>query len=444
MLRFFLMAKGNDHAQDVPLYSETLIEDKNGHFPDGYEELLKRAAQMPLFEAIENIISFFGLGSYKFNVIYLNTFQDWVLNFTGSKNTDLQSFLEWWETTGKSKSVILPGNKDAAKVITIHKSKGLEFKIVIIPFISWNIDHKSQHHPILWIKPETAPFSTLGIVPVRYKKDLEDTIFADAYMQEKYSAYLDNTNLLYVAMTRAVDAIWGFVPATPGINNGIARAIKEAFTSKEKPAGESGIILSGCYDKENKVFELGSIPGEAIRGLTDKEISSLNYLVSSKPESLKLKLHGENYFLEDREAVRKKINYGRLMHEVFEAINTREDIPAAVKRLVLEGKIEEPESVSLVNRLDSLVSLKPVSDWFKPDNNVLKESEILLPSGITRRPDRIIINDGKAIIIDFKFGEENKHYTDQVKQYRSLLSEMGYSEIEAYLWYVDKNKIVTA
>lgn len=444
MLRFFLMAKGNENAQDVPLYSETLIEDKNGYFPVGYEEFLKRAAQMPLFEAIENIISFFGLGSYKYNVIYLNTFQDWVLNYTGSKNSDLQSFLEWWETTGKSKSVILPGNKDAAKVITIHKSKGLEFKIVIIPFISWNIDHKIQHHPILWIKPETPPFNSLGIVPVRYQKDLADTIFTDAYLQEKYSAYLDNINLLYVAMTRAIDAIWGFAPATPGINNGIARTVKDAVTSEEKPAGDSGIILAGCYNKENKVFEHGTIPGETIQSLKEKEIPSLSYLVSRKPESLKLKLHGENYFLEDREAIRKKINYGKLMHEVFEAINTREDIPAAVKRLILEGKIEESESASLINRLDSLISKKPVSDWFRPGNNVLKESEILLPSGTTRRPDRVIINNGKAVIIDFKFGEENMNYTDQVKQYRSLLSEIGYNEIEAYLWYVDKNKIITA
>ena len=85
-----------------------------------------------------------------------------------------------------------------------------------------------------------------------------------------------------------------------------------------------------------------------------------------------------------------------------------------------------------------------MSDWFRPGNNVLKESEILLPSGVTRRPDRVIINDGKAVIIDFKFGEENKHYADQVRQYRRLLSEMGYNEIEAFLWYVDKNKIITA
>ena len=444
MLRFFLMAKGNENAQDVPLFSETLIEDKNGYFPDGYKEFLKKASQMPLFEAVENIISFFSLGSYAWNVSYFNTFQDLVLNFTGSKNTDLQSFLEWWETTGKSKSVILPANKDAAKVITIHKSKGLEFKIVIIPFISWNIDHKIQHHPILWIKPETPPFNTLGVVPVRYQTGLEKTIFADAYFQEKYSAYLDNINLLYVAMTRAVDAIWGFLPATTGKNNEIARTIKDAICAEERPAGEAGIFLAGCYDKEKNVFELGTIPGQKIRISEDKKIPSLSYLVGRKPESLKLKLHGENYFLEDREAVRKKINYGKLMHEVFEDINTREDIPAAVKRLVLEGKVEESESASLISRLDSLVSVKPVSDWFRPGNNVLKESEILLPSGVTRRPDRVIINDGKAVIIDFKFGEENKHYTDQVRLYRRLLSEMGYKDIEAFLWYVDKNKIVTA
>jgi ATP-dependent helicase/nuclease subunit A len=156
---------------------------------------------------------------------------------------------------------------------------------------------------------------------------------------------------------------------------------------------------------------------------------------------LKLKLHGENYFSNESQDVRKKINYGKLMHEVFEGIDTSSDIPAALKRLVLEGKLSDDEAIEIGGRVKEMISAPRVADWFAPGNTVLKEAGILLPSGVTRRPDRVIFNDGKTIIIDFKFGEESSHYAEQVDQYRRLLSDMGYTNIEAFIWYVDKNKI---
>jgi hypothetical protein len=161
-------------------------------------------------------------------------------------------------------------------------------------------------------------------------------------------------------------------------------------------------------------------------------------------DSLKLKLHGENYFSSGSQAKRKKINYGKLMHEVFEGINTSADISIAVRKLVLEGKLPFEESADIEKRVNDLISIPQVADWFMPENMVLKEAGILLPTGITRRPDRVIFKNGKTTIIDFKFGEENSHYTQQVELYRNLLLDMGYNDIEAFIWYVDKNKIVSA
>ena len=179
-----------------------LLKDHGIYFPDGYEDFLDRIRQMPLFEATESIIKFFRLGDYSWNVAFLNTFQDYIVSFTGNKNADIQSFLDWWKETGKKKSVVLPGNQDAMRILTIHKSKGLEFKVVILPFLSWNLDHIPSKQPVLWVKPDTAPFNDLGIVPVKYSKELINTIFADYYKEEKYSVYLDNINLLYVALNQ--------------------------------------------------------------------------------------------------------------------------------------------------------------------------------------------------------------------------------------------------
>jgi hypothetical protein len=130
------------------------------------------------------------------------------------------------------------------------------------------------------------------------------------------------------------------------------------------------------------------------------------------------------------------------MHEVFEGINSMEDIEVAVRQLVLEGKISEAESLSLILRLKNQVSEPPVSDWFKPGNRLMKEAGILLPSGSLKRPDRIIFKDDRTVIVDFKFGEENPLYINQIRQYQNILIEMGYKNTEAFLWYVDNNKIV--
>jgi hypothetical protein len=200
--------------------------------------------------------------------------------------------------------------------------------------------------------------------------------------------------------------------------------------------------LKSHFNAESHVFEYGKTPENKYETPDRKNLISSKYSVSHKMESLKLKLHGENYFSSVSQTIRKKINYGKLMHEVFEGINTPADIPFAVRKLVLEGKLAEEESNDIEKRIIEIISMPQVADWFLSDNKVLTEAGILLPTGITRRPDRVIFKNGKTTIIDFKFGEENSRHTGQVDEYRNLLLDMGYKDIDAFIWYVDKNKIV--
>jgi ATP-dependent helicase/nuclease subunit A len=443
MLRLYLLAKENPDAGEVSLEREKITETSQRYFPDGYEPFLERLKQLPLFEATESIIGFFGLGELSSNVPYLNTFQDYVVAFTGSKSVDMQAFLEWWETTGSGKSVVLPENQNAMRILTIHKSKGLEFKVVILPFLSWDLDHKASKQPYLWVKPKQEPFSDIGVVPVKYSSELLNTYFAENYMEEKHSVYVDNINLLYVAFTRAIDIIYGFSVDNPKSVNSIGGVLKSAITDDTKDTVNEGIDLGRFYDSTANVFEFGEIP-EREGEIADKADSLTGlYRVSHEMESLKLKLHGENYFSKEEKETRERINYGKLMHEVFEGIKTASDIRGSVRRLVIEGKLPEKESVDLERRIEYLISTPQVTEWFLPENKVLTEAGILLPAGVTRRPDRVILMKGKTIIIDFKFGDESPRYIAQMDQYRNLLAEMGYENIESFIWYVDRNLIVS-
>ena len=442
MLRFYSLSSGDADAGKLSLYKDTLLNGSTGLFPEDYGQFLVKMRNRPLFEITEGIISYFGLGRNPGNVAYLTTFQDQVLNFSRSKSSDTDSFLDWWETTGNRKSISLPSNQNAARILTIHKAKGLEFKVVILPFLSWNLDYISGKQPVLWIKPDVSPFNDLGIVPVRYGSLLASTIFADEYNKEKYFSYIDNINLLYVAMTRARDALYGFVPGETGKSSTIAGTIKNALSSDENPAGNQGMALKEYFDSEKGVFEFGKIPGTTERQKESDVIISELYHVNNRPESFRLRLHGENYFSPAKETTERKINYGNLMHEVFEGISTAADIPSAINKLVREGKIPASGYSELEKKLNSLVSSPDVALWFAPGNKIFKETEILTQSGNTRRPDRVIISDGKATVIDFKFGEEDRKHKDQSLHYRNLLAAMGYENTEAFIWYVDKNKIV--
>ncbi len=443
MLRFYLFATGHDDSENIPMFSESLAEYSAGFYPPGYQDFILSVKYLPLWNITEKAIDFFKLGIYSHHVAYLNSFQDIIIHFTGTMTPGIPSFLEWWESEGNKKSVLLPGQQDSIRVLTIHKSKGLEFSIVILPFLSWNLDHKSLHSNILWSRPGEAPFNKLGIVPIRYKKELTETIFAGQYYEEKYSAYVDNINLLYVAFTRAKYAIFGFAPDKPGNDERIASILKEAISLKEETPGGSGSFLHNYYKQENKLFEFGDMPeGRKGKG-RNPPLRIDDYRVNENPSSLKLKLHWENYFITDSSDKRAKINYGKLMHEIFEEIITYDDVDAAVRRKVLEGKIPENDEEVMRNKINTLISRPDVKVWFEKGNEVLNEASVLIPRSGTRRPDRIIIRDGKTIIIDFKFGDESPQYLNQIRNYRKILSEMGYTGVEAFLWYVDADKIVT-
>lgn len=416
-------------------------------FPNEFIEQIGQIKQLPLYELIDKLIRIFELNTIQAEIPYIKAFLDIILHFSKTSTSDIHSFLNWWNEEGIKKTLSVSENQNAIRIITIHKSKGLEFKNVIIPFCNWPVDHRSNQNNILWCTTSEEPFGELEPIPVKYVGNLTETVFKDDYLNEKFHAYVDNLNLLYVAFTRAAENLFCFSPKKDTINK-ISNVGNLLLTVYEKYAdfqSDSNLLDLGKYWNPNESkFEFGTIrtTKKEEKDLPDEfELTQFeSYDIKNK---LRLKMHDNSFFTGEKNTPFEKINHGKVMHEVFENIQNEDDIPAAVNQLIFEGKVAENEKSELIQKINKTLENEQIKSWFSNKWQVKTEAEIILPNGKTIRPDRVISNIKKSIVIDYKFGEqqESKHHK-QVKMYVETLQKMENKTVEGYLWYVDLDNVV--
>lgn len=406
-------------------------------FPEEIVTELERIKELSLYEMIEEIFDLFKEAMENNENIYIQAFLDMVLDFTVKKSSDLDLFLQWWEERGQNQTIFTPDGQDAIRIMTIHKSKGLGFKVVITPFCNWEIDHKLT--TILWCQPKIEPFDKLKLVPVKYSQKLQNTIFAYEYFDEKLHAYIDNLNILYVAFTRAKEELIIYSPKpkerVKGINSISSLLWSCMFSFPSALEDKSFIELNEYLDKEACIFELGTCQG--IGDKNEKKKSGKEIVIDTLPnipfeERLKLKLSNKYFFSE--KGLRE---YGTLMHEIIGKITYLDDIGKTVEKYRLSGEITPQEHDDILKLFSGYFSDPQISRWYSPEYRVLSEVQILQPNGKFVRPDRVMIKNGEVIVIDYKFGEkEEKKYHRQLKNYMACISKMGYENIKGFICYI--------
>jgi len=408
---------------------------------------LKQVKNVSVYDLVEKIITLFDLGSWYNETAFVQGFQDAVFKFTSGKNTDIYSFIKWWDTAGYKQSISTPENADAFRVMTIHKSKGLDFKVVIIPFCEWDLSQKGAFFKnILWTEPQHEPFNELPLIPVEYSSKLAQSIFAPQYFDELMHQFIDNLNVAYVAFTRAKHELICMAPAPKKEPESIDKIaslsvlMHNIFSNKM----DSVSTLSTHYDGEKNEFTLGE---ETRKNKEDipatvptEQITS--YRSSSPTGRLRLRNSSTDAWLESQELTDSSLNLGTIMHEVLQNIRTKNDTEAALKNCVREGKINTAEAEKVRQMLDAFWLQPETAEWFAETNTVLNEAVILTHGAKLYRPDRVVINSRKAIVIDYKFGEaEKESHVKQVKNYMQLITEMGY-DVSGYLSYITLGKTV--
>jgi len=401
-----------------------------------------------LYDMVEQIISLFGVGAWHNEAVFVQAFQDVVFRFSNNKTADLNSFLTWWKKHGEKQCISTPDNQNAMRIMTVHKSKGLDFKVVVMPFCDWDIDSRMRN--ILWCEPTVAPFNELPLLPIEYGSKLGNSIFAESYFDEQMHQYIDSLNVAYVAFTRVKNELICLSPApkkeVEGLDkiNSLSTLLTTCFQVNTPGLDAQFIPLTNSFNEQEKLFELGE-PMQAV--YRDKPSTDINEKVNNYPsvsssDRLRIRHQSLDYLLENQQLTDSRLNYGIIMHDILKQITHKSDQQNAIADLVRSGRISEEESKTVEEELQHFWNMPETENWFSTDTRVLNETTILIPTGEQYRPDRVVIRGNEATIIDYKFGDkESKTYLQQVQQYMNLIAEMGYST-SGFVCYVSLKKVV--
>lgn len=405
----------------------TLLEEDDVKF-------LSQVSQLTPEEAFEHIVSRYSLHTSKGDIAYLQALHEQIITFCSSKVADIQLFLKMWDEKGADKSLSVEKSDNTIELITIHKAKGLEKKIIIIPYCSWGLNPRTRN--FVWATPDSKAddLARIGRFPVNYKNDMENTIFSDEYFREKVYSHVDNINLLYVALTRAKEELYVFIPSN-AIENSAGKLLWNAVSDK----------VSIYEDSERQVAEYGTKVVHPERVCAHEE-SVTNVLIDCYPTTIakmQLSLPQQRYY-EEPTTTHSARSMGILMHSILCEATDLTDIKNRISQACDSGKISIEQSEELQAMMQREFEREKVQEWFSEWDQVRNENDIIGNHIVgTRRPDRVMIKKDKAVVVDYKFGGEKlQSHHRQVANYINLLKEMGYSQIEGYIWYLSLGEIV--
>lgn len=376
---------------------------------------------------IEQLVQLFKLGTSA--DAYVQFFMDEVLAYTIKNNNSLPGFIEWWETRKENASMNVPDGTNAVTIMTIHRSKGLEFPAVIVPFADWKTSDGKKN---LWVDLKHGEASPLESALLPMNKDLEKTSYADHYSEEKSKALLDNINLLYVALTRPEERLY-IISGEPSKNPDSAGNISDMLClylqSQQK------------WNEHRDKYEFGVLSKHQSKGKENKTVIKQSNLASSDWHNiLKIRANAPEVWNTDNASSKK--DFGLVVHAILAKVRSAEDLAPTLTQFLNEGIIDLKEEEELLPKLKKIIEHKRLAPFYSIEKTIKTEAEIILPTGESYRPDRVVINSTSTTLIDYKTGIKQEKHIKQLKKYADLLTLMGYNNIEQYLVYIDDESIV--
>lgn len=397
-------------------------------------ELIRSAGIEQLSLFFESIIRHTGLNTRTGQWPYLLNFIEEVKKFEMQNGADVPLFLKEWDDRIRKLQIQMSDDREKIRMFTIHKSKGLEFEVVIMPFGEWNFETKG-HETILWVQDYQDNILKLaGPLPVNYTSDLLQSSFDYAFMGEYLRNVMDNLNLLYVAMTRPRHRLYIRLQEQEGkkktntdhtkkpLNNTL-----ELFHLRYPDLG-LGTITKGVKTPKPHSDDTGDQP---------LKVGMKSYPIRQSSLPLQLKPTFDGSLVES-------IGRGLIVHGLLENLKSYRDIQTAVSKAILAGEIRESERDEWTKQLRDITDYEPVRDFYRDHWNVHNEQSIMVLGGGEYRPDRVQEDGNQYVVIDYKTGTPTSSHLKQVSHYKSIVEKMVNLPVRSFIYYPLIPKLVEA
>ncbi|MBR5696453.1 MAG: UvrD-helicase domain-containing protein [Paludibacteraceae bacterium] len=442
---------GHKEEIDVPPSLEQLTDEQKEII-----ESIEKLVLLPLYEMVEEIYRVMRLDRIGHQESYYCFFLDRINEFLIKKSSDLRLFLRYWDDY-LHKMTIPSGEASGIRIMSIHKSKGLEFHTVLIPFCDWNLGpDMGTNAPLLWENIDNLgeQYNKLPLAAVMMKKSMAQSHFAQSYNEEYVEAFMDNLNVLYVALTRAEKNMVIFAKRKKDSKKNETKA--DSIIS-HRLATVLRLYPNGEWNAEGDLFIDGKLFVDMDGRMTENSVSKNPFkrspdkfdfkCVSFQQKGKFRQSNKSNDFIEDNEASEweehnEYINRGKLLHYLFSNIATASDVDEVVNKMEFDGLIEsDDQKRKILESMRKAMATEEAKRWFRPGLKLYNECSILFRDENgemqVRRPDRVVREGNHMTVIDFKFGKRLPKHDKQISEYVSLLKKMGY-QAEGHIWYLNE------
>ena len=388
-------------------------------------DLLRQSGIQQLSLFFESVILKTSLTQKSGQWPYLLSFIEEVKKFELQNGPDIRMFLDEWEQRIRKVKIQMSDDIEKLRLYTIHKSKGLEFEIVLLPFGDWDFEITGQQN-ILWVENhEDSILKLAGPLPVNYTSALIQTSFDYAYVTEYLRNVMDNLNLLYVAMTRPRKRLYVRLQEKE-------RKKSDKSDEKEKPVKNTLDLFHmrypelgfGSVEKGSKQLRVSDSLGQD--SINKVGLNSYSIRQTSLPLQLRPSFDGSQD---------ESVGRGLIIHGMLEDLRYAGDIQNAVSKAILEGEIRESEREEWIGMLQNIVGYEPVRDFYLEGWKVHNEKSIMVVGGGEYRPDRIQENGREYVVIDYKTGSPLPGHLKQITRYKSIIESMVTLPVRSYIYY---------
>ncbi len=398
-------------------------------FSNDYGFDLSTLHQCSVYDGLEMAIKQFALAED--TDAYIIYFMDAVLGVENKEGSNIQIFLDFWERQKGKLGISAPEPTDAVQIMTVHKAKGLEFPIVIFPFANEHIYGRRDKK--MWMPVQKENYLGFEELLLNEKKEVAQygTVAAERYLEEEQKMELDSFNLLYVALTRAEKAL--FILTDKQIDqNG------QYNTDYYSGLFIHYLIQEGLWVASKAVYEFGGLGVAEPKSHPLQESIPYTYTNKATPAFTIVTASGNLWDTDRGDALFK----GNLIHYAMGMIRTEDDVDHALNEVVRLGDLSNKEMAPMRNAIDQIVRHPDLQPYYKVGNLVKNEQDIITANGTLLRPDRVVIQDRRATVIDYKTGQRNANHASQVNRYGKALEEMGYHVENKIIVYINDEIIL--